>query len=163
MGTKIGARGAPRGAPRAAKTRSQSKTQPNQKYAFRLGRSSIFGFWSGPRRAQLRPRTPFCRPRAVKTEGQKMDPKKERQMTARGRKRDPKMGPKNRPKTDPKMDPNMISLRIGSLGLSGVGGWPRRRKCRESRSRRGGLEYVQERKGGDQYSIRVLLLVFCSV
>ena len=64
----------PKRSPRAAKTRSQSKTQPNQKYAFRLGGSSIFGSWSGPRRAQLRPRTPFCRPRAFKKEGQKMEP-----------------------------------------------------------------------------------------
>ena len=42
------------------------------------------------------------------------------------------------------MDPNIISLRIGFPRLSGVGGWLCRRKCRESRRGRGGLEYVAE-------------------
>ena len=56
------------------------------------------------------------------------------------------------------MDPNIISLRIGSLRLSGVGARPGRRKCRESRSRRGGLEYVQERKGGDSISTSRLII-----
>ena len=47
------------------------------------------------------------------------------------------------------MDPNIISLRIGRLGLSGVGARPCRRKRRESRKGKGGLKYVQERKGED--------------
>ncbi len=40
----------PERSPRAAKTSVQLKTQPKQKRAFRLGGSSLFGFWSGPRR-----------------------------------------------------------------------------------------------------------------
>ena len=94
--------------------------------------------------AQLRPRKPFCRPRAFKNDGQKRDPKKERKRTARGRKWNPKWYPKIILKTDPKMDPNIISLRIGSLRLSGVGARPFRRKCRESRKGKGGLSYVAE-------------------
>ena len=64
-----------------------------------------------------------------------------------GTKKRPNMGPKNRKKTDPKMDPHIISLRVGSPGLSGVGVWPFRRKRRGSRKGKGGLKYVQERKG----------------
>ena len=70
-------------------------------------------------------------------------------MTARGRKRDPKWDPKIIKKTDPKMNPNIISLRIGSLRLSGVGARPCRRKRGGSRKGKGGLKYVQKRKGGD--------------
>ena len=61
-----------------------------------------------------------------------------------GTKKGPNMGPKNRQKTDPKMDPNIISLRIGSLRLSGVGVWPCRRKRRGSRKGKGDLKYVAE-------------------
>ena len=63
---------------------------------------------------------------------------------------DPMWGPKTDQeephvkKTDPKIDPNIISLRIGSLELSGVGVWPCRRKRRGSRKGRGGLKYVAE-------------------
>ena len=42
------------------------------------------------------------------------------------------------------MDPNIISLRIGSPGLSGVRVWPFRRKRRGSRKGKGGLKYVAE-------------------
>ena len=70
-----------------------------------------------------------------------------------GTKKGPRMGPKNRQKTKSKMDPNIISLRIGSLGLSGVGVWPCRRKRRGSRKGKGDLKYVQKRKGGDLLGI----------
>ena len=69
--------------------------------------------------------------------------KKDGEVTKKG----PKTEPTNRKKTDPKMDPNIISLRIGSLVLSGVGLWPCRRKRRGSRKGRGDLKCVQKRKG----------------
>ena len=40
------------------------------------------------------------------------------------------------------MDPNIIILRICSLGLSGVGVWPCRRKRRGSRKGKGDLKYA---------------------
>ena len=42
------------------------------------------------------------------------------------------------------MDPNIISLRIGSPRLSGVGARPCRRKRDGSRKGKGGLKYVAE-------------------
>ena len=74
--------------------------------------------------AQLRPRTPFSRPRTFKNEGQKTNPKKDTNNDDEGAKMGPKMGPRNRQKRDSKTDPNIISLSFGSLRLSGVGGWP---------------------------------------
>ena len=66
--------------------------------------------------AQLRLRTPFCRLRTFKKEGQQMDQQVTRH-DDEGTKKEPKMGPTNHQNTDPKMDPNIISLRIGSLRL----------------------------------------------
>ena len=69
-----------------------------------------------------------------------------------GTKKGPKMGPKSRPKTELKIDPDIISLRIGSLRLSGVGARPCRRKREGNRKGKGGLKYVAEnetkRRGG---------------
>ena len=65
--------------------------------------------------AQLRPRTPFSRPRTLKNESQKIR-KKHDEGT--------KMGPENCLKSGLKTDPNIISLSFGSPGLSGVGARP---------------------------------------
>ena len=80
--------------------------------------------------AQLRPRTPFCRPRTFKNEGQNMGPKKDTRNYDEGAKIGPKLGDKHLQKKGPKTDPNIISLSFGSLWLSGVEGWPCSRKCR---------------------------------
>ena len=45
--------------------------------------------------AQLRPRTPFSRPRTFKNEGQKTNPKKDTKNHDEGAKMGPKMGSKN--------------------------------------------------------------------
>ena len=74
--------------------------------------------------AQLRPRTPFSRPRTFKNEGQKTNPKKDTKTDDEGAKIASEMGPTNRKKRGSKTDPNIISLSFGSLRLSGVGGWP---------------------------------------
>ena len=74
--------------------------------------------------AQLRPRTPFSRPRTFKNEGQKTNPKEDTKSHDEGAKMGPKEEPKNRLKKDSKTDPNIISLSFGSLGLSGVGARP---------------------------------------
>ena len=50
FGPQKRAKRSPKSSPRAAKTSAQLKTQPKQKLAFRLGGSSLFGSWSGPRR-----------------------------------------------------------------------------------------------------------------
>ena len=70
--------------------------------------------------AQLRPRTPLCRPSTFKNEGQKKDPKKDTKKDDDGAKKEPRRGPKNHQKKDPKTDPNIIRVRFGSLRLSGV-------------------------------------------
>ena len=70
--------------------------------------------------AQLRPRTPLCRPSTFKNEGQKKDPKKDTKKDDDGAKKEPRRGPKNRQKKGPKTDPNIIRVRFGSAGLSGV-------------------------------------------
>ena len=102
--------------------------------------------------AQLRPRTPFSRPRTFKNEGQKTNPKKDTKNKDEGAKTGPEMGPKKRLKKGSKIDPNIISLSFGSPGLSGVEVLPFRRKRRRNRSRKGGLSYVAEneekRSGG---------------
>ena len=49
----------PQRSPRAAKTSAQLKTQPKQKLAFRLGGSSLFGSWSGPRRGSAEAQDPI--------------------------------------------------------------------------------------------------------
>ena len=74
--------------------------------------------------AQLRPRTPFCRPRTFKKESQNMGPKKDTKNDDAGAKMGPKIKFANRQKRCLKKDPNIISLSFGSLGLSGVAGWP---------------------------------------
>ena len=141
----------PKRSPRAAKTRSQSKTLPNQKLAFRLGGSSLFGSWSGPRRGPAEAKDAILQAKNLQKRGSKSAPKKVTKNDDEGTKKRPKMEPKNRSETDPKMDPNIISLRIGSLRLSGVGARPCRRKREGNRKGKGGLEYVQERKGEDIY------------
>ena len=134
----------PKRSPRAAKTRSQSKTLPNQKLAFRLGGSSLFGSWGGPKHGPAEAKDAILQAKSLQKRGPKNGPEKGTKNDDDGTKKGPKMGAKNRPKTDPKMGPNMISLRIGSPRLSGVGARPCRRKRRGSRSRGGGLEYVAE-------------------
>ena len=74
--------------------------------------------------AKLRPRTPFCRQRAFKKEGQNMDQKKDTTNDDEGAKMGPKMGTTNCQKRGSKTDTNINSLSFGSLRLSGVGGWP---------------------------------------
>ena len=74
--------------------------------------------------AQLRPRTPFSRPRTFKNEGQKTNPKKGTKNHDEGANMGPKKGSKKRKKRDSKTDPNIISLSFGSLRLSGVGARP---------------------------------------
>ena len=74
--------------------------------------------------AQLRPRTPFSRPRTFKNEGQKTNPKKDKNNHDEGAKMGPKKGGKKRKKRGPKTDLNIISLSFGPLRLSGVAGWP---------------------------------------
>ena len=74
--------------------------------------------------AQLRPRTPFSRPKTIKDEGQKTNPKKDMNNYDEGAKMESKMGPRKRKKRGSKTDPNIISLSFGSPGLSGVAGWP---------------------------------------
>ncbi len=74
--------------------------------------------------AQLRPRTRFSRPRTVKNEGQKTNPKKDTKHDDEGAKMGPEMVAKNRKKSGLETDPNIISLSFGSLRLSGVAGWP---------------------------------------
>ena len=86
----------PKRSPRAAKTRSQSKTLPNQKRAFRLGGSSLFGSWGGPRRGPAEAKDALCRPSTFKKEGQKKDPKKDTKKDDDGAKKEPRRGPKNR-------------------------------------------------------------------
>ena len=78
--------------------------------------------------AQLRPRTPFSRPRTFKNEGQKTNPKKDKKNHDEGAKMGFEMEPKNRQKRGSKTDPNIISLSFGSLRLSGVGARPRQAK-----------------------------------
>ena len=73
-----------------------------------------------------------------------MGPKKDTKNDDEGAKMGPKMEPTNRQKWCLKTEPNIISFSFGSLGLSGVGARPCRRKCRRSRSRGGGLSYVAE-------------------
>ena len=102
--------------------------------------------------AQLRPRTPFSRPRTFKNEGQKTNPRKDTKKEDEGAKKGPEMRPKNRLKKGSKTDLNIISLSFGSLGLSRAEVLPFRRKRRRNRSRKGGLSYVAEneekRSGG---------------
>ena len=101
--------------------------------------------------AQLRP-TKDAIAKSLQKRGSKNGPDKRLTNDGEGAKKGSKTEPKNRPKTDPKVDPNIISLRVGSLRLSGVGGWPCQRKRRRNRSRKGGLSYVAEneekRSGG---------------
>ena len=83
LGAKSGARGAPRGAqeqPRRGRSRKRCQIK-NMRFA--EAGAQFLGLGVAQDEAQLRPRTPFCRPRAFKKEGPKMDPKKERKMTAR--------------------------------------------------------------------------------
>ena len=74
--------------------------------------------------AQLRPRTPFSRPRTFKNEGQKTNPNTDTKNYDEGANMEPKTGPRNCQKRGSKTDPNIISLSFGSLRLSRVGGWP---------------------------------------
>ena len=67
--------------------------------------------------AQLRPRTPFSRPRTFKEGVKKRTKKKIRKMTTKERKWGLKWDPKIVKKGGSKTDPNIISLSFGSLRL----------------------------------------------
>ena len=54
------------------------------------------GFGVAQDEAQLRPRTPFCRPRTFKKEGQNMDPKNDTTTDDEGAEMGPKKGFQNR-------------------------------------------------------------------
>ncbi len=77
-----------------------------------------------------------------------------------GTKMGTEMEPQNRKKRGLETDPNIISLSFGPPPVSGVGARPCRRKCRRSRSRKGGLSYVQERKGEDFFFACERTLIF---
>ena len=99
--------------------------------------------------AQLRLRTPICRPRTFKKEGQNMDQKNDMTNDDEGAKMGPKKGTKNHKQKGSKTNLNIISLSFGSLGLSRAEVLPFRRNRRRNRRRRRNPKYVQKRKGGD--------------
>ena len=62
--------------PRATKTSAQLKTQPKQKLAFRLGGSSLFGSWSGPRRGSAEAQDAILQAKNLQKRGSKHGPEK---------------------------------------------------------------------------------------
>ena len=66
----------PKRSPRAAKTSAQLKTQPKQKLAFRLGGSSLFGSWSGPRRGSAEAQDAILQAKNLLKRGSKRGPEK---------------------------------------------------------------------------------------
>ena len=66
----------PKRSPRAAKTSAQLKTQPKQKLAFRLGGSSLFGSWSGPRRGSAEAQDAILQAKNLQKRGSKHRPEK---------------------------------------------------------------------------------------
>ena len=66
----------PKRSPRAAKTSAQLKTQPKQKLAFRLGGSSLFGSWSGPRRGSAEAQDAILQAKNLQKRGSKHGPEK---------------------------------------------------------------------------------------
>ena len=94
--------------------------------------------------AQLRPRTPFSRPRTFKNEGQKTNPKKDTKNYDEGAKMEPKMGTRKRKKKIQNQTPTYSASASAPPGSQGSGPGRGRRKCRRSRSLRGGLSYVAE-------------------
>ena len=105
FGVQKRSKSSPKRSPRAAKTRSQSKTLPNQKLAFRLGGSSLFGFWGGPRRGPAEAKDAILQAKNLQKRGSKSGPKKVTKNDDEGTKKRPKMEPNTRPKTDPKNGP----------------------------------------------------------
>ena len=76
FGTQKRPKRSPKRSSRAAKTSSQLKTLPKQKLAFRLGGSSLFGSWSGPRRGSAEARDATLQAKNLQKRGSKHGPEK---------------------------------------------------------------------------------------
>ena len=73
-----------------------SQDEANQKYAFRVGTSSLFGSGSGPRRSPAEAKDAILQAKKLQKRGSKNETKKVTKNDDEGTKTGPRMGPKKR-------------------------------------------------------------------